>query len=340
MAQLTVEPAANQATVRHGWFYVSKLVGAGCAILLSLAAVKFFTEHKFTSASSGFEAALSQPRLDLLLLGSSHTRKSYDVQMLEQKTGIHSLFLVSYDGLDMTSMSQMLDYMASKPGTCPRHVVIEAYGVLLGRRPDLQDPRFFVEAPPSMKVKILRSYIAGRPYFSAALDAFDLIVNRGNDEMLAFPLYAWAEKVDSYKGGRAGFRFPGVTPEQFQQLRAKYYGATPNPDQAAALNHIMDLAQSRHIALIFVDTPMPTPAASNPIVAALRTELRDRVTARGFPFIDGGQGFPDDDPSLFSDGNHLSSKGREEFTARIADPLKAWVAEDTRAAQAQVNDKP
>jgi hypothetical protein len=332
MAQLTVEPAASQATVRHGWFYVGKLVAAALAILLCLVTIKFFIEHKFTSASAGFEAALAQPRLDLLLIGSSHTRKSYDMQLLEEETGVQSLFLVSYDGVDMTSMSQMLDYMASRPGRCPRHVVVEAYGVLLGRRPDLQDPRFFVEAPPSMKLEILRSYIAGRPYFSAFLDAFDLLVNRGNDEMLAFPLYAWAQKMDSYKGGRAGFNFPGMTPEQFQQLRAKYYDPTPNPDQVAALNHIMDLAQSQHVGLIFVDTPMPAPVASNPVVASLRSDLKDMVTARGFPFIDGSQGFPNDDPTLFSDGNHLSSKGREEFTARIAGPLKLWAAGEPTAA--------
>ena len=326
MAQLTQEPAASEITAPHGWFYVAKLVAAGFAILLCVATLKFFTEHKFTSANSGFEAALSQPDLDLLLIGSSHTRKAYDMQMLEQATGDRSLFLVSYDGVDMISIAQMLDYMASKPGQCPRHVVVEAYGAMLGRGFDLQDPRYFAEAPPSMKVQILHSYVAGRPYRSAFLDAFDLVVNRGNDEILAFPLYAWAQKVDSYKGGRTAFNFPGVTPEQFQQLRAKYYATTPNPDQVAALNHIMDLASSQHIALIFVDTPMPEPAGSDPVIASLRKDLQNAVIARGFPYIDGNHGFPIDDPSLFTDSNHLSSKGREVFTAKIAIQLKTWLA--------------
>lgn len=326
MAQLTAEPAASQATVRHGWFYVGKLVAAAFAVLLCLVTVKFFTEHKFTSSSSGFEAALSQPSLDLLLIGSSHTRKSYDMQILERETGDPSLFLVSYDGLDMISMSQMLDYMASKPGRCPRHVVVEAYGAMLGRGFDLQDPRYFAEAPPSMKLEILRSYAAGRPYPLAFLDAFDLIVNRGNDEIAAYPLYAWAQRVDSYKGGRAAFNFPGMTAEQFHELKASYYATTPNPDQVAALTRIMDLAASQHIALIFIDTPMPAPVSSDPVIASFRKYFKDAVTARGFPYLDGNQGFPVDDPSLFTDSNHLSSKGREEFTARVAVQLKAWLA--------------
>jgi hypothetical protein len=93
----------------------------------------------------------------------------------------------------------------------------------------------------------------------------------------------------------------------------------------------MDLAGSHHIALIFVDTPMPAPVSSNPVIRSFRNEFHDIVTARGLPYVDGNQGFPVDDPSLFSDSNHLSSKGREEFTARIAVPLKAWL--DTEPAR-------
>ena len=332
MAQLTVESEASEVTAPHGWFYVGKLVAAAFAILLCLVTLKFFTEHKFTSSRSGFEAAMSQPSLDLLLIGSSHTRKSYDMQMIEQATGDSSLFLVSYDGIDMISMSQMLDYMASKPGRCPRHVVVEAYGAMLGRGFDLQDPRYFAEAPPSMKLEILRSYVAGRPYRSAFLDAFDLIVNRGNDEIVAFPLYAWAHKVDSYKGGRAAFNFPGLTAEQFHELRASYHETTPNPDQVAALNHIMDLAASRHIALLFVDTPLPGPVSSNPVIQSLSNDFKDIVTARGYPYIDGNVGFPVDDPSLFSDSNHMSSQGRDEFTRRIVVQLKAWLSSEPASA--------
>jgi hypothetical protein len=326
MTELIVHPPASKVSTRSGWVYVCKLVAAGLAVLLCLATLKFFTEHEFTSSHAGLEGALAQPRLDLLLIGSSHTRKSYDLHTIEKTIGDPSLFLISYDGIDLTSISQMLDYMASRPGKCPRHVVVEAYGVLLGRRPDLQDPRFFAEAPPSMKPEILRSYVSDRPFGPALLDAFDLIVNRGNDEILAFPLYAWAQRIDSYKGGRIGFNFPGMAPEQFHELKASYYGTSPNPDQLASLNHIMDLAASHHIELLFVDTPMPGPVSSNPVVQSLRKDFKNIVTARGYPYIDGNLGFPVDDPELFSDSNHLSSKGRDEFTARIAVQLKAWLA--------------
>ena len=333
MADLIAQPAPGKVATRHGWFYLCRLAAAAFGILLCLVTLKFFTEHKFTTQYAGFQAALAQPQLNLLLIGSSHTRKSYDVRMLEQQTGEHSLFLVSYDGLDMISIAQMLDTMAAAPGHCPRHVVVEAYGAMLARPFDLQDPRYYAEAPPALKLAILREYVAGRPAASSFLDVFDLVVNRGNDEIVAFPLYAWAQKLDSYKGGRSGFSFSGMTADQFGRLKAQYYATTPNPAQIAALNHVMDLAASRNIALIFIDTPTPGPVSSDPVMQLLRQDFRQLVTSRGFPFIDGNQNFPVNDPSLFSDSNHMSSKGRDEFTASIAAPIKAWLAGQSPAPQ-------
>jgi hypothetical protein len=326
MADAIVQPGTNQAIARHGWFYIAKLAITAFGILLCLVTLKFLCEHKLASKNSGLEGAISQPRLDLLLIGSSHTRKSYDMRMLEKATGTSSLFLISYDGTDLSAISQMLDYMAARPDGCPKHVVIEAYGTLLGRKPDIEDPRYFSEAPPQLKVEIIRSYLSQHRYPSAFLDIFDLVVNRGNDEIVSHPLYAWAERIDTYKGGRAAFYFPGLTAEQFRQLKANYFGTTPNPAQVAALNHILDLAESYHIALVFVSTPMPEPSSSNPVIQPLNKDFKDIVTARGFPYIDGDQGFPINDPSLFSDNNHLSSKGRDEFTLRIAVEIKSWLA--------------
>jgi hypothetical protein len=331
MAELIVQPAAEEVKSKHGWFYVAKLLAAGVGILLCLVTLKFLAEHKLVSKNAGLEGALAQPELNLLLIGSSHTRKSYDVRQLERVTGDPSLFLISYDGIDLNSIAQMLEIMADSPGKCPKHVVIEAYSALLGRRPDLEDPRYFAEAPPSLKMAILRSYIAGRRFPSAFLDVFDLIVNRGNDEIVAFPFYDWAQNLDSYKGGRDAFTFPGLTPEQFRRLKAGVYGAVPDPDQVAALDRIVDLATSHHIALLFVDTPMPGTTSSNPVIQSLKRDFKQLVTNRGLPYIDGNEGFPIDDPSLFSDSNHLSSKGRDEFTARIAVTIKAWLAGDPGA---------
>jgi hypothetical protein len=320
------EHTRNELAARQAWFFIGKLAILTFGILLCIVALKFFTEHKLAPKNSGLGGELSQHRVDLLLIGSSHTRKSYDMRQLEKSTGVDTSFLMSYDGADLSSISQMLDYLVTRPAHCPRYLVVEAYSTVFGRKPGLEDPRYFIEAPPTLKVTIIRSYLSERHYaVGAFLDIFDLIVNRGNDEIVAYPFYSWATKTASYKGGRTDFVFPGVSEEVFRQFKVQLYASDPNSDQIAALNRILDVVHHHNIAAIFIDTPLPEPVSLNPAVQALKKDFRDIVSARRYPYVDGDRGFPIDDPSMFEDNNHLSSRGRDVFTSRISVELKSWM---------------
>lgn len=109
----------NSSKTRQGWTYLAKLALAAFAILFCVVTLKFFTEHKLAPSNFGLGGALAQPRLDLLLIGSSHTRKSYDMRLLEKETGVDDSFQISYDGTDLTLTSQILDYLAARPELPP-----------------------------------------------------------------------------------------------------------------------------------------------------------------------------------------------------------------------------
>ncbi len=310
---------------RQGWKYLAKLTLAAFAILFGLTTLKFSTQHKLAPKNFGLGGALAQPRLDLLLIGSSHTRKSYDMRLLEKQTGVTDAYQISYDGTDLTMVSQLLDYLAARPEHCPRHLVVEAYSAMLARRPELQDPRYFADAPPPLKMEILRAVISDKGYWATFLDDFDLIVNRGNEEIIAYPIYSRVVKNGSYKGGRSDFDFPGMTPAEFAKIKPGINGSVPDPAQVAALDRIINTARSHGIQLIFIDTPMPQPVSSNPVIQLLKSDYRQILDSRHATYIDADKGFPIDDPALFSDSNHLSSKGRKEFTPQISAVLKAWM---------------
>ena len=180
---------------------------------------------------------------------------------------------------------------------------------------------------------MIRSYLSAHRSPSAFLDLFDLVANRGNDEIVSYPFYSHVVNRDSYKGGRMGFAYPGLSPEEFRKLRSQLDKDTPNPTQLAALYHILDVAHSHNIAVIFIDPPMPQPVTSNPYLQILKKDFREILSARKIPYIDGDQGFPIDDPSMFSDSNHLSSKGRDEFTRRIGGELKSWIDSKSGAGE-------
>jgi hypothetical protein len=325
------QPAMNESEARRGWSYICKLALSAFAILLCLVTSKFFVEHRLAPKNFGLGGVLSQPRLDLLLIGSSHTRKSYDMHLLERRTGVTESFQISYDSTDLSAASQMLDYLVARPDHCPRYLVIEAYSALLARRPDLQDPRYFSDAPPPLKVAIIRSYLSQRSFPSSFLDIFDLVVNRGNDEIVTGPFYSPIVERGSYKGGRNDLYFSGLSADAFSRLNVSMNGHTPNADQLSALYHIIDLAHSHNIAVMFIDTPMPQPVSSNPDIQLLKKDFREILGARHVPYIDGDYGFPINDPTMFSDSNHLSSRGREEFTSRISVQLESWMASQPAA---------
>src|SRR5208337_4748239 len=214
------------------------------------------TEHRLAPRNSGISGVLAQPKLDLLLIGSSHTRKSYDMRLIDKGTGVPASFLISYDGADLVVISQILDYLVTKPDHCPRYLVVEAYSAMLARKPYLQDPRYYFDSPPPLKMMILRSYQSEQGYWATILNDFDLVVNRGNDQIIAYPFSAPIVESESYKGGRTDFYFPGMSAKEFGMLGLNLDSNLSNPAQLAAVHHIIDVARSHHIELIFIDTPM------------------------------------------------------------------------------------
>jgi len=319
-------PTKKNSAQRQGWIYLGKLVIIAFGILSCLVALKFFTEHRLAPRNSGISGALAQPRLDLLLIGSSHTRKSYDMRLIDKGTGVPASFMITYDGADLVVISQILDYLVTRQDHCPRYLVVEAYSAMLARKHDLQDPRYYFDSPPPLKMTILRSYQSEQGHWATILNDFDLVVNRGNDQIITYPFSAPIVENESYKGGRTDFYFLGLSAREFAALKLDLDSNLPNPAQLAAVHHIIDVARSHHIELIFIDTPMPQPVSSNPDIQKLKKNFREILAARQVPYIDGDQGFPIDDPSLFSDKNHLSSKGREEFTKKIIVVLNSWMA--------------
>jgi hypothetical protein len=306
----------------QGWFYVGKLVGMAFLVTLGVAGLKFGAEHLLTPRNAGLGGLLSQNRSDLLLIGSSHTRQSYDMRVLEKASGVTNSYLCAYSGMNLDNIALILDYLAQHPERLPRNIIVEAYSSRLARSPDVQDPRLYFDAPPPLKSAIVSSYLSTRHSPTALLDIFDLGVNRGNDQILFYPIYSWAERSASYKGGRTDIVNQGVSAEEFKTFQADTGSADPDPAQLAAYHHIVRLAHQYHIGLILIESPMPQPVSHNPRIQHLKSVFRALVAADHYLYIDGDLGFPIENPAMFSDDNHLSTEGRILFTTRIGEALK------------------
>jgi hypothetical protein len=290
---------------------------AAIALFMSLVAAKFHFEHLLAPADSGIEGALRMPHIDILLFGSSHTRQGYDAKLLETATA-KQVFVLAYDGLDPVAMLPLMKAILSDAAHRPGYLVIEANCVRLAHAPDIEDPRLFFEAPPEVKRSLIADYLRTHQGMPAYLDVFSLIANRGNDLILTWPLVHRYIDALSYHGGYIGKNMGGLSAAAFDGLTVPLPGDRANPQQLAALRAVISLAKTEHIAVLLVDTPMPTPVAAEPSIRALRREFQDLAAAERIPYVDETSGFPTDDPSLFHDAAHLSSAGRDRYTRLFA----------------------
>jgi len=302
--------------------YIGTVIIASALLLVGFGLLKFFNEHRFAPVNMGLAGALGQQRPYVLFIGSSHTRQTYQINVIEEQ--LHQpAFLIAYDGTDLIAISQILHQLCARPTSCPRAVIVEAYCAFLGRTPDMEDPRYFFDAPPSLKKQIIAEYLKDHPSFGSKLNIFDLVMNRGNEALVTYPINRQVLASLSYHGGISpNVITPGLSQAAFDQLHGANIPDGPNAEQVKAAHEIIAFARSRNIQFMFIESPLPGPVSRDVHIQNLKRSFRNLADSEHAPYLDGDMGFPIDDPRMFKDNNHLSTLGRIAFTNRIVPVLR------------------
>lgn len=298
-----------------------KTVLSALLLLSLLVWTKYRFEHYLAPATSGIQGELNGPKPDILLIGSSHTRQGYDARTLESAIGKRA-FIVAYDGVDLASMLPLVKTLLADPARHPALLVIEANGANFARAPEVEEPRFFFDAPPAMKRALIRDYLRTHHGLSAYVDAWTLTANRGSELILTWPLVHHAIDGLSYNGSYLNKDVSGIAPDVFHHLRIPMNGSEPNSDQLSALKAIVAVAAADGVKIVFADPPMPAPVEAQPQMAALQQQFKAFAASRNIDYLDGADAFPTDDPAMFSDSNHLSTAGRALYTSLFALAIK------------------
>jgi len=289
-------------------------------LLALLVSLKFRFEHHLAPATSGLQGELHHARLNIVLLGSSHTRQGYDAMEIERTTR-KSAFVVGYDGLDFVSMLPLVNAMLADPARRPDMLVVEANRVLLTRQPGIEEPRVFFDAPPATKWALVRQYLRTHSGHQAYLDMWTLASNRGSELILSYPFVYHAIDSLSYNGSYIHKTMPGLPPEVLPTLRIPLNSSKVNIDEMNALQEIIKLARSSGVKLVLADPPMPASVEAQPEMVTLEQAFRSLADTAKVPLYEGADGFPVTDPALFSDSNHLSTAGRDLYTQRFTAAL-------------------
>ena len=328
--QVTDPTEAQSARQVRAYFAI--LLIAPVVLLTLWVGFKFGFENRLSARNAaGYPGLIAELPPDCLFIGSSHTRQSYDISVIEAATG-KSAYILSYGSLDMNFMDLLLREVIPDAAHRPKVLVLEAYPGIFGRKPDIGDPRIFFDGPPAFKLTVIANYLHFHPGLSSWFDVFDLVVNRGSDQIATYPLNSRILSNLSYKGAYRGKVVPGLTPEVFPSLRAKMASDHPNPDQYAALLDIIGLCKRYGVTLILADSPLPKPVSADPAIQSLKAVFRQTAAQHHLPYMDGDDGFPTTDPALFADEVHLSTAGRTLYTAQSIVRLKRFLDESQRSA--------
>lgn len=305
---------------------MKRLIAAAVSSVLLLAVVaaaKFCLEHHLAPQNSGLQGELNSQRIEVVFLGSSHMRQSYDIAQLQKETG-KSAFIISYNGLDAASMRLVLDEMLSRLDNHPKLVILDGYCELYAHAPDIEDDRFFFDSPPHMKLAILQNLIheRGSAGNGAWKDVWEITVNRGSDTILTWPVVHGALDTLSYRGGYRNKFVAGVTPQEFSRFHLRLAASSVNPEQQSSLEEMVKLLKANNIGVLLVDSPMPGPVERDATVVQLKNQIQNSAKTLGIDYYDGAFEFPTEDPSLFGDANHLSSSGRSLYTHLFAEMIR------------------
>lgn len=295
---------------------VLRIVWIAVLLFVVLVGLKLFLEDRFSLRNVGLQGELHLKHVDILLVGSSHTRQGYDMHLLEAKTGL-TAYAIAYDGLDFYHMLPLLEAVLRDPAQRPRLCIIEAYTANLARPPEFDDPRLFFDAPFRMKMKLLASYAKTHPGPHGWEDLFVLVVNRGTDQIISYPLTRRMIDPYFYRGGYVRKTIPGVPRSEFSSYRIPMAGSQPNSLQLEALQKILALLVKDRVPMVLVDPPMPASVARQPEVVHLKNWFRQMAAEHSVMYNDGDEEFPIDDPAMFGDSNHLSTRGRELYTNQL-----------------------
>ena len=302
--------------------YVLALCLSTILIVCGIAGFRFYRSQDFGRPDAGIRGALAHSPTGVLLIGSSHTYLSYDVEAIERAT--HGpAYLIGYNGLELASMAPVLKYMLADPATRPKVIIVEAYSSNLAHPPTMSDSRLYFESPPALKKQIVSDYLREHPGLNGYSDMFDLVVNRGNEVILTYAISSKLGGRNTYHGAGRKALAAGVSVERFVNFRAHVKRGIPDPGQLSALQQIIDAGRNSGVSLLFVESPMPGPVSRSPALQDLKRVFRDKLAQEDLPYLDGDTVFPIDDPQYFEDDNHLSGAGRAKFTSLVTKFLLA-----------------
>lgn len=282
-------------------------------LFIIITGCKFYFSIIAYPKTSGIPGLLSKKNIDYLFIGSSLTRQSYDIKLIENEYHMHA-YSVAYNGMTPLMSYNILKYILENTDILIKTVVIEAYPYKLFASPhSIEDVRLFNSSPAKLKLDIIKEMYDSDHDLARI---YKLIVLADNESVLSAPItYKVIEKL-SYNGGYSNKNVPGLT--NFKSNKELYETANINQIQYTAYVKLIDICKKHIVRIVFIEPFVPNYIQNGTNYNIAKTLIRNSISDSGNMLLENtATTLNNKDPSLFGDDIHLSSKGRDLWSREI-----------------------
>jgi len=283
------------------------------SFFLLICVSKLYLSHIAYPKSSGIPGLLSRKNIDYLFIGSSLTRQSYDMKLINEQYKLDA-YAATYNSLSPAMAYKILKYALEDGKVRVGTVVMEAYPYKLLYSPTaIEDVRLFNSAPVKIKQEIVKDMYEGD---HDLLRIYDLVFLADNDYLLSWPLtYKVIEKL-SHNGGYLYKNVPGLA--RFNRNIELPVAGNVNQVQYQCYRELADLCKRHKVKIIFIEPFVPKYVQHGRNYSLSKEAVKHALSGTGSVLYDNDMmNLDNDDPSLFGDDIHLSTKGRELWSREI-----------------------
>ncbi len=291
------------------------------ALLVTAAAVGFKNVYscEMPIKNRGINDAIKTGDLDVLFIGSSTFRANVDMPVMDDRYD-GRVYDISYGGNQLVATSIQYDEIKRRSDHKYGLMVFELGPMMLTQEVALSDSRVIWDLSFEGKKELWESmYDAGNTDFSMMYEYF---ITSGMDDLITFPVTEPFYGTRYYKGAKTDETLsPGR--DALEREEFDISDKTLVEAQAEAVVNIINKCRADGQEFLFLESPCYYRLQEDPAFKKYREEYIRLLDENDAPYILASDvDFDSKDAELFEDMNHMSAKGRREYTAELIRALE------------------
>lgn len=287
---------------------------AALAVIAGVVAFKNVYSCDIPIKNRGIRDAINTGDLDVLFIGSSTFRANIDMHMMDEVTD-GRVYDVSYGGNHMVATQIQYEEIKKRSPYKYGLIAFEMGPMILTQQTDLSDSRVIWDLSWEGKKELWKKMEESGTTTKSMM--YEYFVTSGIDDLATYFITEPFYGTRYYKGAKTE---ETVSPGKEVLERAEFDISEKEfvPAQIEAVNNIIDMCRADGQEFIFVESPCYHKLADDEKYKECLERFREILDEKEAPYITAEDvDFDNTNADFFEDMNHMSAKGKQEYTKEL-----------------------